>query len=135
MALDVSRAKIKNKIEDEESSDQNQSKSQTKDSPIREKKILHNKKKKIQKTMFSLYLEDKVKLEEMVNSLSSELQWEGIKADNSKLIRILIDRAYENFSSIKEEMVEKMKAKVEEVTELSNKRNTASRTRNTGRLV
>jgi len=133
MSLNISRAKIKDSSEEEskEVSPNNKPKRNIKD----QKRMLRNKKKKIQKTMFSLYLEDKIKLEEMVNDISSELQWEGMKADNSKLIRILIDKAYDNFDDIKDEMVVRMKNTVKEVTELSVQRNTASRTRKADKLV
>ena len=103
--------------------------------PLQRKTPLDHKKKKIQKTMFSLYLEDKVKLEKMVNELSEELQWDGIKADNSKLVRILIDRAFVNFADLKDEMIEQMRTMVKEITELSTQRNTASRARKMDGLV
>ena len=103
--------------------------------PLQRKNPLDHKKKQIQKTMFSLYLEDKVKLEKMVNELSEELQWDGIKADNSKLVRILINRAFVNFADLKDEMIEQMRTMVKEITELSTQRNTASRARKMDGLV
>lgn len=122
--LDLSRAKGRDN-----------SKVETNQVPAQTKDPLYHKKKRIQKTMFSLYLEDKVKLEKMVNDLSLELQWEGIKADRSKLIRILIDRAFVNFENIRGEIIEQMKSIVKEITLLSTQRNTASRARNMDGLL